>query len=117
MWTTPLKVRVLELDKFAGGLKPIKKGGGLQTKSLRLKGADGQIWKFRSVNKDPSKLLPQELQETIADDIVQDQISTSNPMAPIVVSPLLEAVDLVEASPQLVYLPDTEMLGEFREFG
>ncbi|MGB5847680.1 MAG: hypothetical protein WBH40_04270, partial [Ignavibacteriaceae bacterium] len=117
LWTTPLKVRVLELDKFAGGLTPIKKGGGLQTKSLRLKGADGQIWKFRSVNKDPSKLLPQELQETIAEDIVQDQISTSNPMAPMVVSPLLEAVDLVEASPKLVYLPDTEMLGEFREFG
>jgi hypothetical protein len=117
LWTTPLKVRVLELDKFAGGLTPIKKGGGLQTKSLRLKGADGQIWKFRSVNKDPSKLLPQELQETIAEDIIQDQISTSNPMAPMVVSPLIEAVNLVEASPQLVYLPDTEMLGEFREFG
>ena len=117
LWTTPLKVRILELDKFAGGLTPIKKGGGLQTKSLRLKGEDGQIWKFRSVNKDPSKLLPQELQETIADDIVQDQISTSNPMAPMIVSPLLEAVDLVEASPQLVYLPDTEMLGDFREFG
>ena len=117
LWTTPLKVKVLELDKFAGGLIPIKKGGGLQTKSLRLKGADGQIWKFRSVNKDPSNLLPQELRETIADDILHDQISTSNPMAPMVVSPLLEAVDLVEASPQLVYLPDTEMLGEFREFG
>jgi len=117
LWTTPIKVKVLELDKFAGGLTPIKKGGGLQTKSLRLKGADGQIWKFRSVNKDPSKLLPQELRETIAADIVQDQISTSNPMAPMVVSPILDAVDLIEASPQLVYLPDTEMLGEFREFG
>ena len=27
LWTTPLKVRVLELDKFAAGLTPIKKGG------------------------------------------------------------------------------------------
>ncbi|MFB3057534.1 MAG: hypothetical protein ACE1ZQ_10285, partial [Ignavibacteriaceae bacterium] len=118
LWTTPLKVEILNLNNFAGGLTPLKKGGGYQTKSLRFIGADGQSWKFRSVNKDPSKVLPLDLQESIAEDIVQDQISTSNPFAPLVVFPLLEAADLIEAKAKLVYLPDNEKLGEFRdEFG
>jgi len=46
---------------------------------------------------------------------VQDQISTSNPLAPLIVNPLLVAVDLIEAKAKLVYLPDDEQLGEFRE--
>lgn len=118
VWTTPVKVEVLDLDNFAGGLTPIKKGGGYQTKSLRFKGEDGEIWKFRSLDKDPSKVLPPDLQETVASDIIQDQISTANPMAPFVVEPLLEAVGVLSAKPKLVYLPDDEKLGKFRdEFG
>ena len=118
IWTTPLKVQVLDLDKFAGGLIPIERGGGFQTKSLRFIGADGRIWKFRSLDKDPSKVLPEELRETVADDLIQDQISSANPFAPFVVEPLLKAVDVLNAKPFLVYLPDTEKLGEFRaEFG
>ena len=115
LWTKPVKVEVLDLDNFAGGLVPFKRGGGLQTKSLRFIGADGRIWKFRSLDKDPSKVLPQDIQESIAEDILQDQISSSNPMAPFVVEPLLEAVDVLGAEPILVYLPDDESLGEFRE--
>ncbi len=118
VWTTPLKVEVLNLNTFANGLTPIKKGGGFQTKSLRFKGNDGQIWKFRSVDKDPSQILPPYLRETVADNLVQDQISSANPMAPLVVVPMLEAVGVLEAKPKLVYLPDDEKLGEFRdEFG
>ena len=118
VWTTPLKVEVLNLETFAKGLTPIKKGGGFQTKSLRFKGNDGQIWKFRSVDKDPSQVLPPYLRETVADALVQDQISSANPMAPLVVVPMLEAVGVLEAKPKLVYLPDDERLGEFRdEFG
>jgi hypothetical protein len=115
LWATPVRVEVLDLDNFKGGLVPIKKGGGYQTKSLRFKSKDGTIWKFRSVNKDPKKVLPPELQESFVGDVLQDQISTSNPVAPLVVVPLLEAVDILQAKPTLVLLPDDEKLGEFRE--
>ncbi|MFC2084443.1 BamA/TamA family outer membrane protein [Bacteroidota bacterium] len=115
LWSTPVKVEVLDFNTFAGGLIPIKRGGGMQTKSIRFKGNDGNFWKFRSVNKDPSKVLPEALKKTIAQDVIKDQISTANPMAPLVVAPVLEAVGILQAKPKLVYLPDDEKLGEFRE--
>jgi hypothetical protein len=115
LWTTPVKVEVLDLEHFAGGLTPYQKGGGLQTKSLKFKGNDGRIWKFRSINKDPKKILPPEIRESVAADIVQDQISSSNPVAPMIVAPFLDAVGIMQAVPKLVLLPDTEVLGEFRQ--
>ena len=118
VWTTPVKVIVLDIKSFAGGLTPIKKGGGFQTKSLRFKGSDGHYWKFRSIEKDPSKTLPEELRESIADDILQDQISSSHPYAAFAVVPILDSLNILQAKPYLYYLPETEELGEFRnEFG
>ena len=115
VWTTPIKVEILDLNEFAGGLTPIRRGGGMQTKSLQFKGEDGKIWKFRSVDKDPSKVLPEELRESIAEDIIKDQISSANPFAPLIVVPLLDAVNILEAEPKLVFLPDDERLGEFKD--
>ncbi len=115
LWSTPIKIKVLNLDKFAGGLKPLKKGGGLQTKSLRLIGNDGKQYKFRSLNKDPSKTLPPELRESLAADVFQDQISSANPMAPLIVSPILNAVGVLQAVPELYIMPDDEKLGKFKE--
>ncbi len=115
LWTTPIKVEILNLNDFDGGLIPIKKGGGLQTKSLRFRSKNGLTWKFRSLDKDPSKLLPPEFQKSIADELLKDQISSSNPYAPLVVSPILSAVGVLESKPRLMYLPDDSLLGEFRE--
>ena len=115
VWTTPLKTKILDIKKFAGGLTPIKKGGGMQTKSLRFKGNDGHYWKFRSIEKDPSKTLPPELRESIADDVLQDQISSSNPYSAFVVAPILDSLKILQAEPYLFYLPDVDELGEFKE--
>src|SRR5689334_19195350 len=41
-WATPVTFPVINLDTVAGGLRPIKAGGGMQTKSLRLQGGDGK---------------------------------------------------------------------------
>ncbi|PYP65845.1 MAG: hypothetical protein DMD26_09710, partial [Gemmatimonadetes bacterium] len=35
LWTTPLKVPLLRLDTTARGLRVLKRGGSMQTKSLR----------------------------------------------------------------------------------
>src|SRR5207245_1888161 len=82
---------VLDLSRFAGGLTPTGCGGRRQTKVLRLLGKDGRQYAFRSVDKDPTLALPPELRATFAKDLVQDQISSAHPGAPLVVAPLLDA--------------------------
>jgi hypothetical protein len=108
-------VEVLDLDKFAGGITPVRRGGGEQTKTLRFRNKKGVEYKFRSINKDPSKTLPEELRETLASDLIQDQTSSANPMAPLVVPPILNALDILQAEPILCVLPDSKKLGEYRE--
>lgn len=118
LWTTPIAVPVLDLERFASGLEPAKKGGGKQTLSLEFKGGDGREYKFRSVDKDPSAVLPRVLQGTFADRVVEDQISSAHPAGELVVSPLLQAAGLLHVEPRLVVLPDHPLLREFRaEFG
>ncbi len=117
LWATPIRIPVLDLQTFAGGLHPTRRGGGKQTKTLRLESADGRKWAFRSIDKDPSPLLPPELRETIADRILQDQISASHPAGGLVVSPLLQAVGVKVAPVQLFVMPHDPALGEFRDFG
>lgn len=114
LWTTPVRVEILDLDNFAGGLKPLKRGGGFQTKSLRFEGKDSKQYAFRSINKDPSKVLIEELRDTFASDILQDQISIAHPYAALVVAPLAKAVGVLHAAPRLVFLPDDPKLGEFQ---
>jgi hypothetical protein len=115
LWATPIKVEVLDLGSFAGGLTPTKKGGGKQTKSLRFKGTDGREYAFRSVDKDPAPLLPPDLRETLVESIFQDQISASHPAGALVVPPLLDAAGVRAAAPRLVVMPDDPVLGEFRQ--
>ena len=101
LWTTPTKVEVLNLQTFAGGLTPMKQGGGQQTKSLRFQAGDGRQFNFRSVDKDPSAVLPPDLRGTFADDIVQDQISSAHPTGPLVSDRLLTTAGVPHPSPML----------------
>ena len=115
LWATPIEVEVLDLGTFSGGLKPKKKGGGKQTKSLTLDAKDGREWKFRSIDKDPTAVLPKALQRGFVDSIVQDQISASLPANALVTDALAESAGLVTVPRKLVVMPDDERLGEFRE--
>jgi len=114
LWTTPIRVPVLDLQRFAGGLKPEKKGGGTQTKALRFTAGNGREYQFRSVDKDPSRSLPPDLRETFAERIFQDQISSAHPAGPLVVNPILTAAGVLHPEPILVVMPDDPALGEFR---
>ena len=50
-WNTKVTVPVIDLSTAYGGLTPVKKGGGKQTKSLRLEDANGREYSLRSVQK------------------------------------------------------------------
>ena len=114
LWTTPIEVEVLDLSTFAGGLTPLRQGGGRQTKSLRFLGSDGREYSFRSVDKDPSAVLDSILRETVVDDLVQDGISAAHSFGALVAAPLLDAAGVLHVDPVLRVMPDDPALGEFR---
>src|SRR6185312_1992000 len=81
LWSEPVTLKICRLNQEKGGLKIEQRGGGMQTKSLRLKDANGQEWVLRTIQKYPEKVLPPNLRQTIAKDIVQDQISAEHPFS------------------------------------
>ena len=51
-WSAKVKVPIVFLDTLKGGMNVKEEGGGKQTHSLEMKGADGITYTLRSVNKD-----------------------------------------------------------------
>jgi hypothetical protein len=114
LWTTPVSLPVLDMERFAGGLKPARIVGHGQSKALALAGADGRSYTFRPLLKDASGLLPVELRESKARDFVQDQMASGHPAGHTMVGPLLDAVGILHNEPRIVIMPDTPILGAFR---
>jgi hypothetical protein len=113
LWKTPLRVPVLDLDTFQGGIKPTKLSGGKQTRSLRFEARNGQEWVFRSVDKD-DVVMPPRFEGTVVEDIMRDQVSSSHPAAALVAARLQDAAGVLHPSPRLYVMPDDPALGEFR---
>ncbi len=112
-WATEVEFEIIDLDTEAGGLTAFREGGGLQTKSLRLRDPNGKEYVLRSVNKDPTRALPPEFVGTFAKDVVQDQISSANPYAPMAVAELAKTVGIFHTTPRIVYVPQSDRLGTF----
>lgn len=115
LWTSPIEIIPLDLQTFADGLTPVKQVGQLQTLGLALKGNNGKAYTFRSVEKDPTKVLPAEFSDTIVADIIDDMVSADLPAASLVAAELIKAVGLLSSQPILTIMPDDPALGEFRE--
>ncbi len=113
VWEAPFMAPVLDLDTYAGGLTPFKKGGN-QSRTLRFHGADGREYIFRSTDKDIHNALPPDLAHTPIGDVIQDQTSAFHPSAAVAVALLSDAVGLLNATPTIVVMPDDARLGEFR---
>ena len=112
-WATEIKVNYLDMNTYAGGLTPIKLGGGNQTTSLQLEGKDGHTYTFRTIDKDPSSKLPEGFLKTFAEDFVQDQISSAHPYGALIVPPMAKAIGIYHTDPKLVYMPYTTSLGPY----
>jgi hypothetical protein len=113
LWTEPISVPVLDINFVKGGLSPIKQGGGMQTRSLRLQGGDGYQYVLRTIKKDATYLVGKNLRNTLAQDIILDGIAGSHPYAAIVVPQLADAVGVYHTNPKLVYVPKDSSLGDY----
>ncbi|MBF9237505.1 hypothetical protein I2I05_08865 [Hymenobacter sp. BT683] len=114
-WVQPVAVPTLDLRTEKGGLRPYGKGGGRQTTSLKLIAADSSEYVFRSVDKDVTRILPPELRNSIAADVLRDITATAHPYSALVTGSLLDQTDILHARPRLFRLPDNQQLGPYRE--
>lgn len=114
-WQTEVAFRKLNLSKELGGLKPLKIGGGMSSRSIRLESRDDKQYVLRSVEKGVSKVVPELFQNSVVQDIFQDQIAASQPYAALVVPPLADAVGVYHTNPEIVYLPRQPFLGDYND--
>lgn len=112
-WAMKVKLPVIKLSQVNGGLSPLKQGGGMESKSLRLEDKTGREWVLRSVEKVPDKLLPPNLQGTFAVDWVGDEFSGQHPYSALVVPPLAEAANVPHANPVIGVVADDPVLGQY----
>ena len=117
LWTQSVRVPVLDLHSFAGGLHPLKEGGGMQTKNLRFETKSGEEYVFRLVEKKATG-TPPELRATPLNWFFQDGVSASHPGASELAAPILVATGVLHPTAVLMWMPDDPALGEFRrDFG
>ena len=108
-WSTPVKLPLFYLSK--SGMTIDKLGGGQQTKSLRLKDASGKEWVLRTVDKTVKDAIPQSLNNTPVEWIVQDMISASHPYSPLIVAELAKAAEVIAPVPHMFYVAPDKALG------
>ena len=116
VWSTEVNVPILKLSEVYGGLEVSKEGGGMQTKSLQLKDSSGREFSLRSVEKYTEGILPEEFDETLAADVLQDQISASHPWAAVAAARLADAVGVYHTNPIIAYIADDPAIKGYEHF-
>jgi len=114
-WATEVKMPLIRISKVYGGLTPVKEGGGMQSKSLRLVDKTGKEWVIRSVEKTPDKLLPENLRGTFAVDWVDDAMSAQHPFSALIMPPLAAAAGVYHTNPIIGVVEPEEALGEYKD--
>ncbi len=115
VWSTPVKIPVFDRETEHGGLEIVKRGGGQQTHSIQVEDADGHAYALRSLEKYVEGALPRNVHHTFAVDVVQDNISASNPYAAMPVAGLAGAAGILHTNPKVLFVPHDYRLGEYME--
>jgi len=119
-----IEAPVLFLEDLPENVTAISEGGGNQSRSLRLIDDNENEYTIRELRKSGVRFIQSKIKNhyvldymrnTIADDIVQDYYTTSQPYAQYAVNELLDAIDISHANPKIVYLPKQKRLGRFNE--
>lgn len=128
IYGTKTEVPVVELDTLFGGLEVVRTGGGHQTRSLRLQDSLGRDYNMRALKKSAVQFLQtvayketpieSQLQNTIAEEIIQDFYTSSHPFGFLTIPVLSKAAGLYHTNPKLFYVPKQKALGPFNnEYG
>ncbi|AUC82525.1 metallophosphoesterase [Lacinutrix sp. Bg11-31] len=127
-FSTKVNAPTVNLDTLFGGLKPVRKGGGNQSKSLRLEAKNGAQYVMRALRKNAVQYLQAtvfkdqyiegQFNDTSTEALVLDAFTGSHPYAPFAIGTLSDAVNIYHTNPVLYYVPKQNALSSFNsEFG
>ena len=127
-YATKIKAPTVNLDTLLGGLKPVRKGGGHQSKSLRLEHKDGRQFVMRALKKSAELYLQAlafqeeyivgDFEGTFTEAILQDFYTGAHPYAPFTIGDLSDPVGVYHTNPKLYYIPKQAALEDFnKDFG
>ncbi len=124
-YSSHVSAPTVSLDTLFGGLEPIRKGGGHQSKSLRLKDKNGAEYVMRALRKSALKYLQAvafkdkyiegEFDNTVAQSQLLDVFTGAHPYAPFTIGTLSDAVGVYHTNPVLYYVPKQNALKGFNE--
>lgn len=125
LYSTEVMAPTVDLDTLLGGLRPVRRGGGNQSKSLRLKDNNGTQYVMRALRKNAVQYLQAiafkdqyiqgQFDDTVIEKLLLDVFTGSHPYAPFVVGDLANAVGVYHTNPKLFYVPKQNALGYFNE--
>ncbi len=125
IYGTPVEAPVALLDTLMGGFDIARKGGGHQTRSLRLQDKDGRNYNLRAVRKSAVQFLQSvafkdnfiqdEFRETFTEDVILDFYTSAHPYASLVIPTLSDAVGIYHTNPRLIYVPKHRALGKYND--
>ena len=110
------RLKTLDLSTYAGGLTPLKRGGGGQTNSVRFEDSLGRQFTMRNMTKDASRLIPYPFNQVdLASSIVEDSYLATFPFSPIVLPKIADAAKVYHTNPKIFYVPKQPQLAEYNE--
>ena len=125
IYGTDISVPVVRLDTLNGGLNILRRGGGFQTRSIKVENNKGKIYAIRAVKKSALQFLQaaaftnvyieEDLKDTYSEELVLDFYTSSHPFANLIIPDLSDAISLYHTNPKLIYIPKHSYINSFNE--
>ncbi|MGY5354506.1 metallophosphoesterase [Wenyingzhuangia sp. IMCC45467] len=127
-YSTLVRAKTVMLDTLYGGLTLVKKGGGHQSKSLRLINPEGKQYVMRALKKSAVRFLQtvafkndyvtNDLKDTYTENILFDFYTSAHPYTPFIIGDLSDAIKVYHTNPKLFYVPKQKTIAPHNdEFG
>jgi len=125
---TEINAKTVSLDTLMGGLTPIRKGGGNQSRSLRLEDKNGREFVMRALRKSATQYLQAvafkdhyiegQFDNTYTESLLLDIYTAAHPYIPFAIGDLASAVGIFHTNSTLYYVPKQQALKHFNsDFG
>ncbi|APD06218.1 hypothetical protein UJ101_00679 [Flavobacteriaceae bacterium UJ101] len=125
LFSKEITAPTVNLDTLYGGLTPVRRGGGNQSRSLRLVDKEGREYVMRALRKSATQYLQavlfkdiylkNDLKNTTASNVLQDAFTSAYPYAPFTIPTLSEAIGVYYTNPKLFYIPKQKALQQYNE--